>query len=138
VARFVRRRVFPFVAPIGASLVPRLTGSSRIFEYLSQTRIHYWMTADTRGRRGKAVGRRLPWNGDNFRSLRTMAWQVHAYGEVDAATRRRLRARLGLPVRWFPRVRNRRLVSGYCYLVRPDGFVRAAAPANAWPSMDPW
>lgn len=140
--RFLRRRIIPYVAPIGASLVPRLVGSSRLFGYLSQTRIRYRMgahdTSRARGRQGKVVGRRLPWNGDNYRDLRTMDWQVHAYGDVDAPTRERLQAALGVPVRWFPQVRNRLLRSGHCYLVRPDGFVLAEAPANAWPSMDPW
>ena len=130
--RLVRRWIFPSVAPLAATIVPRLSGSSRLFEYLSQTRIHYRMSADRGGRRrGEVVGRRLPWNGDNHRALRAWEWQVHAYGEADAATRRRLRARLGVPVKWFPGVRNRRLRSGYCYLVRPDGFVRAEAPAEA-------
>ena len=138
VPRFLRRRILPYVAPIGASLVPRLVGSSRIFGYLSQTRIHYPMSTDDTpggqggfGRRGRVVGRRLPWNGDNYRDLRAMDWRVHAYGDVDAATRRRIRTRLGVPVRSFPRVRDRRLRSGYCYLVRPDGFVRAEAPAES-------
>lgn len=131
VARFLRRRIIPFAAPIAASLVPRWAGSSRLFEYLSQTRIRYRMSSDARSRRDEVTGRRLPWNGDNHRSLRAMTWQVHAYGSADAGMRRRMRARLGVAVRWFPRIRNRRLVSGYSHLIRPDGFVRAAAPSAA-------
>ena len=41
--------------------------------------------AARRGRRGRVVGRRLPWNGDNYDALRSMRWQVHVYGAVDAA-----------------------------------------------------
>lgn len=127
-ARFLRRHVFSTIAPVGAFLVSRLVTSPRIFEYLSQTRIHYWMSDAARraahGRRGRVVGRRLPYNGDNFRSLRLMAWQVHAYGDAAPPELRHLR----LPVTVFPVVRNRKLRSGMCYLVRPDGFVAAVAP----------
>ena len=74
VPRLIRSSVVRYLAPIVASFVPRLVRSSRIFEYLSQTRIHYWMSEGARrashGRRGKVVGRRLPWNGDNYDSLR--------------------------------------------------------------------
>jgi hypothetical protein len=78
-------------------------------------------------RRGRVVGRRLPWNGDNFDSLRSMEWQVHAYGRVPSAVAQALRDGLGLPVTVFPDIRNRRLVDGRVYLVRPDGFVAAVS-----------
>lgn len=136
VARALRRFVVRFAAPIGASLVPRVVRSPRVFEYLSQTRIHYWMSdrarTAARGRRGRVVGRRLPWNGDNYESLRAMAWQVHGYGALDRRALRRAGARLGLRVRVFPVIRNRRLRPGGCYLVRPDGFVAVESrPENA-------
>jgi len=122
-----RRWVVSRLAPIGASMVPRFVASSRIFEYLSQTRIHYWMTEhakrDAHGRRGRVVGRRLPWNGDNFESLRSMQWQVHAYGEIATETVKALETKLGLPVTVFPEIRNRRLRNGKVYVIRPDGFV---------------
>ena len=106
IPRALRRFVVRFAAPAGASLVPRLVRSPRIFEYLSQTRIHYWMSdrerTAARGRRGRVVGRRLPWNGDNYESLRTMTWQLHGYGVLDRRVLRRAGARLGLPVRIFP------------------------------------
>ncbi|MFE4727387.1 FAD-dependent monooxygenase [Microbacterium sp. NPDC056736] len=134
VARALRRFVVRFAAPIGASLVPRVVRSPRIFEYLSQTRIHYWMSEQqrtaARGRRGRVVGRRLPWNGDNYESLRTMTWQVHGYGGVDRRALRRVGARLGLRVLFFPVVRNHRLRPDGCYLVRPDGFVAVESRAR--------
>ena len=133
-ARRLRRWVIPRIAPIAASLVPRFVASSRIFEYLSQTRIHYWMSDQAKraahGRRGRVVGRRLPWNGDNFESLRTMTWQVHAYGEINRAMIEQLGTELRLPVSHFTEVRNQRLRSGNLYLVRPDGFVAAIASAR--------
>ena len=128
-AKVLRRTVVRYLAPVAASLVPRLVRSSRIFEYLSQTRIHYRMGDDarrrSRGRRGKVLGRRLPWNGDNYDSLRAMAWQVHAYEVVDPRRVKRICRRLDLPFEVFSRVRNRRIRTGTCYLVRPDGFVAA-------------
>lgn len=128
-ARLLRRWVIPRIAPIAASLVPRFVASSRIFEYLSQTRIHYWMSEhaqkDSHGRRGKVLGRRLPWNGDNYDSLRAMTWQIHAYGQVAPSAAEQLATELGLPVSVFPEIRNRRLRSGTAYLIRPDGFVAA-------------
>jgi len=134
IPRALRRFVVRFAAPIGASLVPRLVRSPRVFEYLSQTRIHYWMSdreqTAARGRRGRVVGRRLPWNGDNYESLRTMTWQLHGYGVVDRRALQRAGARLGLRVRIFPLIRNRRLRPGGCYLVRPDGFVAAESRAE--------
>lgn len=129
-ARLFRRWVARFIAPVAASFVPKLAGAPRIFEYLSQTRIHYWMSPrakrDAHGHRGTVVGRRLPWNGDNFESLRAMTWQVHAYGMPSDVTVG-LDASLGLPVTAFANIRNRKLDSERLYLVRPDGFVAAAA-----------
>jgi hypothetical protein len=79
------------------------------------------------GRRDPVVGRRLPWAGDNFASLRSLRWQVHAYGGVRATDV----PDLGVPVQVFPPA-PRLLQAGVLYLVRPDGFVAAsAAPADA-------
>jgi 2-polyprenyl-6-methoxyphenol hydroxylase-like FAD-dependent oxidoreductase len=131
-ARFLRRRILPVIAPLAPRLLPRIVGGGRLYGYLSQTRIHYWMSAGAKrrahGRRGTVVGRRLPWNGDNYDSLRTMRWQVHAYGDVVVSAVEPL----GLRVARFPIVRNRRLTPGMLYLVRPDGFVAAmAGPQSA-------
>jgi 2-polyprenyl-6-methoxyphenol hydroxylase-like FAD-dependent oxidoreductase len=130
-ARLFRRWFVQLFAPIGTSIIPRLGASSRLFEYVSQTRIHYWMSDEAKraahGRRGKVVGRRLPWNGDNYESLRAMSWQVHVYGGFDEAVAKRLESDLGLPVSTFPEVHHRRLEPGMFYLVRPDGFVAASA-----------
>ena len=101
-ARLARTRVFPVVAPALLRVVPRLPLGGRMFGYLSQIRIHYWMpgaeadrTGPRRRRRGTVLGRRLPWvpdavhdgpvpggdgRGDNHEALNTAEWQVHAYG----------------------------------------------------------
>ena len=118
-SRALRRWVFPVAMPLVARRLPRVGRAARVFEYLSQTRIHYWMSTVHGRRRDPVVGRRLPWNGDNYDVLRSFTWQVHAYGEVPE---------LRIEVHRFPVVRNPRLKSGMLYLVRPDGFVAAEAP----------
>jgi 2-polyprenyl-6-methoxyphenol hydroxylase-like FAD-dependent oxidoreductase len=128
-ARLVRRRVAPLLAPLVIRVLPRVTGASRLFGYLSQTRIHYWMDADEKlrshGRRDRVVGRRLPWTGTNYEVLRSFEWQVHGYGGADAA---RVGAALGIASHRFLSPGTTGLTPDLLYLVRPDGFVAAAAP----------
>jgi 2-polyprenyl-6-methoxyphenol hydroxylase-like FAD-dependent oxidoreductase len=126
--RLVRAAIVPLIAPVAVRLLPRSGGGSRLFQYLSQTRIHYWMTPRAReaagGRRDPVIGRRLPWTGDNFAVLRSLRWQAHAYGGVTAAEL----PSLDLPVHIFPPAPKTGLAPGRLYLVRPDGFVAASAP----------
>jgi len=132
VARAVRRGALPLIAPVAAFLAPRTRRASRLFEYVSQIRIHYWMSDGAkeaaRGRRSTVVGRRLQFTGDNFEPLRSLQWQVHAYGAMAAVAVHHVRSALGLEVHVLPLHGNRRLKEGIFYLVRPDGFVAAEAP----------
>jgi 2-polyprenyl-6-methoxyphenol hydroxylase-like FAD-dependent oxidoreductase len=131
VLRAFRRLVPPLLGPGVVRLVPRFSGASRLFGYVSQTRVHYWMSeeAKARGRRGRVVGRRLPWTGDNFDALKELSWQVHSYGRADG---KRLERELGVTVHQFPRAdADTGLREGLLYLVRPDGFVAAAATPEA-------
>jgi 2-polyprenyl-6-methoxyphenol hydroxylase-like FAD-dependent oxidoreductase len=131
-----RRLVMSLAGPLAVRILPRAPGGSRIFQYLSQTRIHYWMSADARraarGRRGAVVGRRLPWVNGNHEPLRSLQWQVHAYGGVAAD---RLQQRLDLPVHVFPPAPGTKLRPGRVYLVRPDGFVAADATPEEAPAV---
>ncbi|WP_299167151.1 FAD-dependent monooxygenase [uncultured Arthrobacter sp.] len=154
-ARNVRRIVPRLFAPAAVRLVPRLPLAPRLFGYLSQIRIHYWMdgafsddsTHDGAGlaiasgsgprahhghrrRRGRVVGRRLPWTGPNFEVLRAATWQVHTYGEVDAEVAAAVGHGLNVQVHSFPAASGKGLQEGLCYLVRPDGFVAGAAPVH--------
>ena len=131
-ARALRRLAVPLIAPIFVRVIPRVGGGSRLFEYVSQIRIHYWMTPHAKaaagGRRDPVIGRRLPWTGGNFAVLRSLSWQIHGYGGVEAKDA----PDLGLPVHVFPPAPDTRLQPGRFYLVRPDGFVAAeAAPPDA-------
>ncbi|GHD50812.1 FAD-dependent monooxygenase [Mycetocola manganoxydans] len=132
-AVFIRRRLLPLVLPVAVRLLPRLPGAPRLFEYVSQVRIHYWMSEEARrtGRRGSVVGRRLPWTGTNFDVLRSLEWQVHVYGPVAARDAIRVRSFVSLPVHQFESTGNTRLVPGWFYLIRPDGFVAAEAAGGA-------
>ncbi|MFI7599009.1 FAD-dependent monooxygenase [Actinoplanes sp. NPDC049681] len=122
--RLLRRAIVPLLAPVGVRALPGTSGGSRLFEYVSQIRIRYPMLPDEP--RDPVVGRRLPWTGDNYAPLRSLEWQVHAYGELTSAPD------LGLPVHVFDAAPETALRPGTLYLVRPDGFVAAAAsPAEA-------
>jgi hypothetical protein len=86
-------------------------------------------TAAAGGRRGRVVGRRLPFTGDNFGPLADLTWQLHAYGERGRDGATRVGHELGLPVHVFGSPGETLLREGLIYLVRPDGFVAAAATA---------
>jgi hypothetical protein len=132
----VRGRIVPIVGPLVLRVLPRVVGGRRVFGYLSQTRIHYRMSQRESARRDPVVGRRLPWTGDNFDVLRSMTWQVHGYGVYEPEVRT-IAESLGLEAHVFPPDPHRRLDPGLVYLVRPDGFVAAAASARAVPGGPP-
>jgi len=130
--RTLRRLGVRLIAPLGVRTLPRTGGGARFFEYVSQIRIHYWLSPSAKsaagGQRDPVVGRRLPWTGDNYEVLRSLRWQIHAYGGVHESDV----PDLGLPVHVFPPAPSTRLRPGRLYLVRPDEFVAAEAdPADA-------
>ena len=106
-----------------------------MYGYVAQLRIHYGMSpeqgARRHARRDRVIGRRLAWSGDNFDVLRAMTWQLHGYGApADAVSA--TAAALGLDAHAFGPDRHGRLRPKLLYLVRPDGFVAAAAtPSEA-------
>ena len=142
-ARALRTVVLPRVWPVAIRLVPRSPAGGRMFGYVSQIRIHYWMTESerraaeaTRGlarwnRRGMLVGRRLPWVPDNHAPLQDACWQVHAYGPSAAALGGEVGRRHGFPLHGFAAAPGRHLPDGTVVVVRPDGFVAEAHRAAA-------
>jgi hypothetical protein len=74
-------------------------------------------------------GDRLPWvefdGSDNFASLSSLDWQVHVYGETQAAFANRVAAS-GFPLHrfaWTEAMAKAGLTRNAAYLVRPDGHV---------------
>lgn len=140
-ARFIRERLMPLAWPVLARVVPRGPMGRRMFGYVSQLRIHYWMTESARRHaeflrgparrrsRGHVLGRRLPWIGatnpgeDNHAPLASAAWQVHAYGPRAAEAGSRTAAEHALPLHRFGASPRRGLPDGTVVIVRPDGFV---------------
>lgn len=134
--RFIRGRAIPAMGPVAIRVLPVLLGGSRLFGFLSQTRIRYRMSQARPSRsqvRDDVVGKRLPYAGgdpSNFDALRSMRWQVHGYGApADLVTS--VAERLGVEHHVFPPDANGRLRSDRLYLVRPDGFVAAEASVAA-------
>ena len=143
-----------WIAPYALSFVAGFSAARRaMFATVSQVRIHYAESALSTGEAGHvAGGDRLPWvrtagaplgpgatddhagdeADDNFAPLRSLDWQVHVYGTVTPALHAAARA-LGLPVcafAWSDAAGAAGLARDAAYLVRPDGYVALAQPAQ--------
>jgi hypothetical protein len=133
------RRLRVQVAPRAIPLLVRFARVRRLmFRTISQTVITYRGSALSEGHAGRvAGGDRLPWvaAADNFAPLSRMEWQVHVYGDADAALAETCRTReLALHVfSWRREMRRAGLRRDALYLVRPDGYV-ALADRDARPA----
>ena len=128
VARFVRTRLAPRIAPLAVRVpaVRRL-----MFRTVSQIWINYRRSALSGGTAGGVRGGdRLPWlpdvaGADNFAPLASLTWQVHVYGEAPNAIISACRE-LGIALHCFPwtvHAERAGLARAALYLVRPDGYV---------------
>ncbi|HEY0797680.1 MAG TPA: FAD-dependent monooxygenase, partial [Candidatus Baltobacteraceae bacterium] len=131
IARFVRFNVVPRVA---ALIARSAVGRRFFFRTISQTAIDYRDSPLSAGRAGRIRGGdRLPWVPfndvpdfrDNFAPLRSLAWQVHVYGEsaTDVATICERRGLLHYVFAWKPAMGKAGLRRDFMYAVRPDGYV---------------
>jgi 2-polyprenyl-6-methoxyphenol hydroxylase-like FAD-dependent oxidoreductase len=131
-AKLVRTVFAPYVLPfaLGFSAVRRAQ-----FRLVSQTRIAYRESPFSDGAAGRVhAGDRLPWAEelDNFAPLASLDWQVHVYGTA-AADVRGVAASAGMPVHEWPCsdvARHAGLERDALYLVRPDGYIGLARPAQ--------
>jgi 2-polyprenyl-6-methoxyphenol hydroxylase-like FAD-dependent oxidoreductase len=135
-ARFVRLRIAPHVVHAVASSE---MGRRLMFRTISQTNVSYRGCALSAGAAGKVHGGdRLPWVeldarsdgfADNFEPLRSLAWQVHVYGErTEELTRYCETHKFTLHVfAWRPAMERAGFARNAIYLVRPDGYVASAS-----------
>jgi 2-polyprenyl-6-methoxyphenol hydroxylase-like FAD-dependent oxidoreductase len=134
IARFLRTKALPALAPWATQFASlrRL-----MFLVVSQIRVRYRHSALSAGRAGRVHGGdRLPWvetapGHDNFAPLKSLAWQVHVYGEATPDLRSTC-ATLGLTLHcfdWVPAMQRAGLKRGALYLIRPDGYVGFADAA---------
>lgn len=134
-ARFVRTRLVPLVAPI----FTRLPGVRPfLFRTVSQTALAYRDSELSEGKAGSvSAGDRLPWvpnaggDADNFALLASIDWQVHVYGEPRAGTEEACKS-LALPLNvftWCDAMRRAGFARSALYLVRPDGYIALASAA---------
>jgi len=133
-ARLVRTQVVPAVLP---RFMASESGRRLAFRTVSQTGVEYRACPLSAGTVGSVHGGdRLPWvklngdaRGDNFSALRSLRWQMHVYGRVDAeAERYCAERRFELHVfPWQDPMERAGLVRDAFYLVRPDGYLASAS-----------
>jgi 2-polyprenyl-6-methoxyphenol hydroxylase-like FAD-dependent oxidoreductase len=133
VARWVRTRIVPLIAPLLFRLAPV---RRFVFRTASQIGVNYHASFLSVGKAGTIRGGdRLPWvetgpGTDNFAPLASLMWQVHVYGEPRRGITD-LCAELHLPLHlfsWQPAMRAVGLLRSALYLIRPDGYVALADP----------
>jgi len=133
VARWVRTRLVPRIAPLLFRLAPV---RRFLFRTVSQIGVSYRTSPLSEGAAGGVRGGdRMPWvpiepGTDNFAPLASLTWQVHVYGEPQRGLAE-VCAELQLPLHrfaWQSDMRRAGLLRAALYLVRPDGYVALAAP----------
>ncbi len=133
--RFTRFHLLPMILPAATSLefVRRY-----MFKVISQIRIQYEASPLSSGSAGNVRGGdRLPWihdmNGEsNFAPLKSLSWQVHVYGQTRPDFEM-LANSLSLPVQHMVFTEGclkAGLMRDAAYLIRPDGYVALASPAQ--------
>jgi 2-polyprenyl-6-methoxyphenol hydroxylase-like FAD-dependent oxidoreductase len=139
-ARWVRTRLVPLIVPALFRLAPV---RRFLFRTVSQTGVNYRNSPLSAGAAGSIRGGdRLPWvelagggegeSADNFKTLESLQWQVHCYGEAPSSVHAVCVAS-GLAFHtfpWQPAMRRAGLRRSAVYLIRPDGYVGLADPTG--------
>jgi len=141
-ADFVRTRIAPLFASAAYGIEPV---REFMFRVLSQTGIEYHDSPLSTGHAGHVRGGdRLPWTGhggpDNYAWLSDIAWQVHAYGNVQPGLESWC-ARRGIGLHrydWCDACQAAGFARDAAYLVRPDGYVALADRAAQPERFDDW
>lgn len=135
IARLIRLRIIPFVAPL---LFSSRTLRRLLFRTVSQVNINYRESSLSCGRVGSVhAGDRLPWvkthdSDDNFMPLKSLDWQLHVYGDATSELQA-FGIEQKLPLHVFPwraEMKRAGLRRDALYLVRPDGYVAVAVDGN--------
>jgi 2-polyprenyl-6-methoxyphenol hydroxylase-like FAD-dependent oxidoreductase len=142
VARFVRTKVIPVLAP-GLFQLPAIRRLA--FRTISQIALNYRDSPLSRGDAGKLHGGdRLPWvkmgrdQEDNFAALSSMDWQIHVYGDSPPGLQALADSRK-IPLHVFPwntDMGQVGLLRNASYLVRPDGYIGLADSAGSAATID--
>jgi 2-polyprenyl-6-methoxyphenol hydroxylase-like FAD-dependent oxidoreductase len=136
-ARFVRTAIAPRVLP---NLVRFAAVRRFMFRAVSQTAIEYRDSPLSRGVAGQVHGGdRLPWvaldgpgPADNFAVLDGRSWQAHVYGAASPTVAEWARSR-GMTLHvfaWTPAMARAGFARDALYVIRPDGYVGTATPAD--------
>jgi len=106
------------------------TLSSRLFQVISQTGIHYKTSQlNAEANQNELLGLRLPYYKNNLDSIDEMRWHVHVYGEIKSDFKEFLDA-YALPydeISWEDEMNTVDLAENTAYLIRPDGYIAWAS-----------
>ncbi len=133
-ADIIRTRIFPRVAQAAfrTKLAQRF-----LFRTVSQIGVQYRSSPLSKGVAGDLHGGdRLPWvqwdsdekESDNFEPLKSLAWQLHVYGESSTGLIA-ICKELQLPLyqfAWRTQMKAAGFMRNAFYLVRPDGYLAVA------------
>lgn len=102
-----------------------------LFRTISQIRINYRQSFLSQGGAGELQpGDRLPWvinsQSNNFENLKSLDWQVHVYGNLDADFKNKLKVVPAYEYEWNEMAAKRGIMQNAVYVIRPDGYIGLA------------
>lgn len=122
-----RSFIFPHLFPI---IFKHQALRQYFFRFVSQMKINYrdsWLNVKNSGM--LQGGDRLPWikigDSDNFKSLTSLAWQVHVYGKANVQLAPMLQKyNISLiEFAWSTDAKDKGVIENAAYLIRPDGYL---------------